>query len=221
MHLQGLHEDAVDEVKRIYMEHRDEVLSRSERFREIWAGGSEEDIFLELVFCLLTPQSRARACWAAVEGLRNSGMLWNGGAEDISSELCSVRFRHTKARRIVAARERFTKDGRLCMRGQISRHPNAYEAREWLVRSVDGLGYKEASHFLRNIGLGEDLAILDRHVLGRLRALGVIDEIPHSLHRRKYMEIEARMKMLAERINIEMGHLDLVLWCMKTREIFK
>lgn len=95
------------------------------------------------------------------------------------------------------------------------------DARGWLAQNVTGMGYKEASHFLRNIGLGEDLAILDRHVLKNLRLLGVIEEIPSSLSKSRYFEIEKSMKEFAEEINVPMGRLDLVLWYKETGEIFK
>jgi N-glycosylase/DNA lyase len=83
------------------------------------------------------------------------------------------------------------------------------------------MGYKEASHFLRNIGMGEDLAILDRHILKNLKILGVISEIPVSLTRNKYLEIEIKMRDFAENVKIPMSHLDLLLWYKETKEIFK
>lgn len=84
-----------------------------------------------------------------------------------------------------------------------------------------GLGYKEAGHFLRNVGLGEDLAILDRHILKNLVLLGVIDEVPASLTKRRYLEIERRMIEFSKKTGIPMGHLDLLLWSKETGEIFK
>jgi len=61
------------------------------------------------------------------------------------------------------------------------------DMREWLIRSIRGIGYKEASHFLRNIGLGENLAILDRHILKNLKFFGVIEEIPASLPKKNIL----------------------------------
>ena len=98
---------------------------------------------------------------------------------------------------------------------------DVYSAREWLVQNVKGIGYKEASHFLRNIGFGEELAILDRHILKNLKFFGAIEEIPRSLPRKKYFEIEKKMKKLAEKVKISMSHLDLVLWYKETGEVFK
>ena len=60
---------AFDEIYSIYESIRPAIIARLEGFRELKDRGSEEDIFKELVFCLLTPQSRAKLCWTAVENL--------------------------------------------------------------------------------------------------------------------------------------------------------
>ena len=86
---------------------------------------------------------------------------------------------------------------------------------------MKGLGYKEASHFLRNIGVGLDLAILDRHIIKNLKRYGVIEEVPKSLTPKKYLEIEEKMKEFARRIDIPMPELDLLFWSMETGEVFK
>ena len=83
------------------------------------------------------------------------------------------------------------------------------------------MGYKEASHFLRNIGFGDDIAILDRHILKHLVGNKVIPEVPKSLTGKKYLEIEQKMKEFANSTGIPFGHLDLVWWSEETGEIFK
>jgi N-glycosylase/DNA lyase len=83
------------------------------------------------------------------------------------------------------------------------------------------MGYKEASHFLRNIGFADDLAILDRHILKNLKIFGIIEEIPKSLSKKKYLEIEEKMRNLANEVNIPVSHLDLLFWSKETGEIFK
>lgn len=60
--------------------------------------------------------------------------------------------------------------------------------------NIKGLGCKEASHFLRNIGLGNDMAILDIHILGNLKRYKVIEEIPSSISRKNYLNIEDKMR---------------------------
>ncbi len=98
---------------------------------------------------------------------------------------------------------------------------DAKRAREWLVENVKGYGYKEASHFLRNIGLGADLAILDRHILKNLKSAGVIRQIPKSLNRKNYLDVEERMRKFARKVRIPLDHLDLVLWYKEAGEVFK
>ncbi len=132
-----------------------------------------------------------------------------------------MRFKYKKAGYIIEARNKFLIDGKLTIKSLVIRFSDAYTAREWLVRNVKGIGYKEASHFLRNIGYGTDLAILDRHILKNLRSLQVIEVVPASLSRRRYLEIEEGMKELSEKVGIPMSHLDLVLWYKETGEVFK
>ena len=209
-------QDALTSLRKLYAERKQDIEERLGQFRMLWESGSEEVLFDELVFCLLTPQSRARACWAAVESLHSKGLLMTAGVERLSAELGRVRFRNNKARYIVSAREMFG-----TVKQTFERFADAAEAREWLAGNVRGLGYKEASHFLRNIGLGEDLAILDRHILRNLAALGVIPGVPASMSRKRYLEIETRMHHFSKSVDIPMAHLDLLLWLRETGEIFK
>ncbi len=207
----------IEELEHIYSTVKDAIEARLAEFRLIWETASEEALFLELIFCLLTPQSRARTCWKAVQRLTRNGMI---GAEPchIQEELVGVRFNKRKAEYICLAREKFCKEP---IRGTLAGFSSPVAAREWLVENVKGLGYKEASHFLRNIGLGEDLAILDRHILKNLVLLGVIEEVPSSLSKRIYLDIEKEMTAFSRQVEIPMGHLDLLLWCKETGEIFK
>lgn len=89
------------------------------------------------------------------------------------------------------------------------------------MENVKGIGYKEASHFLRNIGYEENFAILDRHIVKNLRLMGVIEEIPDSLSKRRYFDIEKRMREFSRAIEIPMSHLDFTLWYKETGEILK
>ena len=80
---------------------------------------------------------------------------------------------------------------------------------------------KEANHVLRNLGFGDEIAILDRHILRNLVQLNIIDEIPKSITEKKYYEIEEKMKEYSEYSEITMGELDLVLWYKEAGEVFK
>ncbi|MCX7597615.1 MAG: N-glycosylase/DNA lyase [Armatimonadetes bacterium] len=212
---------ALDDLKRRYVALKDAIQTRLGEFRRLGDEASDEDLFAELVFCLFTPQSKARQCWAAVERLRDCGLLLCGEACEVAGQLKGVRFHNTKAANVVALRELFTRDGHLAVRETLDRLGEPRAAREWLVANVRGLGYKEATHFLRNIGRAAGMAILDRHILRNLVHLGVIEEMPRSLSRRKYMEIEEAMVDVAQAMGITVEELDLLLWCKETSDLFK
>jgi len=97
-----------------------------------------------------------------------------------------------------------------------------FERRDWLAKDprVKGLGYKEASHFLRNIGF-KGYGILDKHIVRCLCELGVIDSPKPPTARRRYLETEQRMREFAADARIDFDELDLLLWSMKTGEILK
>lgn len=213
-------DEKVRSLQVLYQERRDAIQKRLSEFREVLKW-SDEDVFGELAFCLLTPQSSAKVCWEAVTKLKQQTLLLKGTPADLQPALAQVRFGDSKARYIVEARDMFTKDGRIQIKPHIQRFYNPFELREWLVDNVKGLGYKEASHFLRNIGLGENFAILDRHILRNLAGLGVIPEIPVSITKKRYLEIEEKLRRFAVEIGIPMADLDLLLWSKETGWIFK
>lgn len=208
----------IEELMQIYIPVKQQIEARLMDFRRIWETASDEELFLELIFCLLTPQSRAKTCWNAVQRLERKCMLADASPAQISESLVGVRFNLRKGEYICLARNMFSSRS---LRATLAEFAGPAAAREWLVENVKGLGYKEASHFLRNIGLGEDLAILDRHILKNLALLGVIKEVSGSPTKRAYLEIEREMTAFSKEAEIPMGHLDLLLWYKEAGEVFK
>ena len=209
---------SIQELKELYDPIKGQIDARLEEFRQIWEKASDEELFTELVFCLLTPQSKAKTCWKAVQRLNRKCMIAKGEPCQIQEELFGVRFNRRKAEYICLAKKTFSSRS---LRTTLNEFNSPFESREWLVENVLGLGYKEASHFLRNIGLGEDLAILDRHILKNLVLLGVIKEVPSNLSRKTYLEIERKMTEFSKEAGILMGKLDLLLWYKEAGEVFK
>ena len=215
------HDSLLQEIKDTYEHKRAEICRRLDEFKEIWLAGTEEQIFCELVFCILTPMARGTMCCAAVENMKSTGVLFRGDCAEIAKELIGARFINKKSAYIVEARSKFLHGNPVSLRSVLSKINDAYQAREWLVRDVKGIGYKEAGHFLRNIGFNQDLAILDRHILKNLKNLGVIDDVPESPTKRQYLTIELKMKEFSDAIRIPMSHLDFVLWYKETGKILK
>lgn len=210
-----------DSLIELYKIKKYDIGKRLEEFQGVLSH-SDERIFAELAFCICTPQSKATVCWSAVETLMKNKLLYTGDTNQIRPFLNSVRFGENKAKYIVEARKLFTND-KLSIKKKISSFNNSFELRDWLVKNVKGIGLKEASHFIRNIGFDYEnqLAILDRHILKNLKEFGVINEIPKTLTSKKYFEIENRMKKFAEAIDISLYELDLLLWSKQTGIIFK
>lgn len=197
------------------------IETRLADFRKV-GQGSDEAIFEELCFSILAIQSSARSSDAAVRALAKEGLLWSGSEAEIARFLRHrTRFHNHKAAYIVRARDRFFPSDRPRLRKDLDSFASSRAARTWLVDAVDGFGFKEASHFLRNIGRGEDLAILDRHILRNLLRHRVIGRMPKSLTPKRYLAIEVRMRDFADTIGVSIGVLDLLWWSRQTGEIFK
>ena len=206
------------ELHNLHKEIGTRITNRLKEFDDIWENANYKKIFEELTFCIFTPQSKAHSCWKAVEMLKEKDLLFNGSSEQISDLINIVRFRRRKSQYMVEAREKFANkefwDNLKDFKDNISR-------REWLVQNVKGYGYKEASHFLRNIGKGQDIAILDRHILKNLVVYGIIKEVPKTITKNIYLDMEKKMMDFSKKIKIPMDQLDFLLWYKEAKDIFK
>jgi N-glycosylase/DNA lyase len=208
------------DLNKYYSSIKKEIVSRLNEFKQIWEQGTEKDIFAELCFCVCTPQSNAKLADKAIKRLKQNNVLYSGNVEEIRENIYGVRFPNNKAKYIYEARAIFLKNSKFNVREKVSIN-DLDTTRHWLVKNIKGIGYKEASHFLRNIGFGDHISILDRHILRNLCAYKVIDKIPDTITEKKYFEIENKMKKFSQKINIPMSHLDFVFWHKANGEIFK
>ena len=208
------------EIKRVYSKFKEEIECRLKEFKSIGKNATAEELFTELAFCILTPQSKAKLCWAAITEMSKKDILLKGTKQEINKELQKVRFKNKKTEYLFEARNKFFCSNS-SLYSNIKKTKKPTELREYLVKSVKGIGWKEASHFLRNIGLGADIAILDRHIIKNLIELKVIKEYPKNLSEKNYKKIEEKMKKLSKELDIPMDTLDHVFWAKETGEVFK
>ncbi|HRU39687.1 MAG TPA: N-glycosylase/DNA lyase [Candidatus Goldiibacteriota bacterium] len=213
----------IREIRKIYALKKKDFDRRIADFKAVWESRDPERVLHELIFCIFTPQSKAVNCWKCVEKIISSKLLISGKPSDFLrlKEINGVRFKNNKSRYAAAARDMFVSSGRITIVEKLSGLGNVFEMREWLVKNIKGYGYKEASHFLRNIGFTDDIAILDRHILKNLKLMGVIREVPKTITPVKYLEIERKMKAFSGKIRIPLAALDLVLWYREAGHIFK
>ncbi len=210
------------EIEKIYKEIKKDIDNRLQEYKNIWKYGSNEDIHAELSFCILTPQSKARNAWKAITNMRNDNILFTGTSEELAKYLNIVRFKNNKAKYLVELRNQMTdENGKIITKDFFSSFKTVNEKREWIVNNIKGMAWKEAGHFLRNIGFGSEIAILDRHILKNLVRLEIIDEVPKTLTKKIYLEIENKVKVFCEETKIPMDSFDLLLWYLEAGEIFK
>ena len=90
---------------------------------------------------------------------------------------------------------------------------SSIEARKWFVKYVPGLGPKQASMFLRNVGVSYDLAILDRHVLNYMLQLGIYSGTKLFISSLKqYYKHETVLQRHAHELRCPVGLLDWAIW---------
>jgi len=203
-----------------YNKKKNEIKHRLKEFKDVYKK-KDIDIFAELCFCILTPQSKAIYCDKAIRELKKESLLIKGSRKRIGNKLRGLaRFHNNKASYIVDARKKFKNNNKINIKRKLE-EKDIFATREWLVKNIKGLGYKEASHFLRNIGMGHDVAILDVHILRNLKKLGIVKKLPLSISKNNYIDIENRMRNLSRKISIPLGELDLLFWSAETGFVFK
>ena len=185
---------------------------------------SEEEWFSELCYCILTANSKAETALAIQKELGEKFLTKTPAQIKKVIQKNKHRFHNNKTKYIIEARNNKFIKNKLKKEIQTIIKKDTYEnekkAREFLVKNIKGIGYKEASHFLRNVGY-KYLSILDRHIINTLLENKIIKEKPKSLTKKNYLEIEQKFIKLAKKLNITPLKLDLYLWFMKTGHILK
>ena len=193
------------------------VKDRMDEFRRVHLMDCQK-WYEELVYCLLTAYSSALMGQRCVDALLGGGLM-EGSMQDVRG--CLVEEGHRFANR----RAEYIYDTRGLaprIKGVIQGFDDPRDAREWLVKNVKGLGWKEASHYLRNVGYF-GLAIIDRHILSNMVEHGLIteEESRKGLTKRRYHTYEGILEKVARRLGMAPGELDLYLWYRKTGKVLK
>lgn len=213
----------IERLLATYAERRKEIRSRLREFRDVWKTASDDRLWEEMVFCIFTAGASAKMGLRSIEALRS--LLHSGAHHEMSTALIAAgahRFPNARPAYVVVTRDYLRESFSMRLRDRLQSFRDPIQRRDWLAQDprVKGLGYKEASHFLRNIGF-KGYGILDKHIVRSLNELGVIDSPKPPTSRVRYLETEKRMRQFAIRTGINFDELDLLLWSMKTGEILK
>ncbi|HAR40252.1 MAG TPA: DNA lyase [Coprothermobacter sp.] len=186
-------------------EAKDLVSQRIAQFKN-FPRHDVSNLFSELCFCVLT------ANWSAQGGMRAQELIDKGfltmPPEDLEDALRSVghRFAYQRARFILENRQRAH-----LLPSIVNGSLSSPEARSMLVKNFKGIGWKEASHFLRNVGL-LDVAILDKHILRLMHHYKLIENMPKGWTRARYEAHEQLLIPIAQELQADLGEMDLYLW---------
>ena len=210
-------------VRTAHQRRRQEVRARLREFRQVWQKGSNAQLWEEMVYCIFTAGASAKMGYSAVQAIKP--LLKNGTRIAMTRALTkspAYRFHNVRPRYVVATRDYFRQSFSMRLRQALTSRRDPFARRDWLATEprIKGLGYKEASHFLRNVGF-KGYGILDKHIVRCLAELGVIDSAKPPTTRRRYLDTEERMRQFAQAAGIDFDELDLVLWSIKTGEILK
>ena len=207
-------QDSYDKKKQI-------IKSRLNDFKRVKKQATDEKLFEEMTFCILAAGTSAKMALRSTEAVKD--VLTFGDFNQIKRSLTVYyRYPNLRAYHIIQCREYLKSTFGFKIKEMINKFKDPIERRGFLAKTegIKGIGFKEASHFLRNTGYS-GYAILDKHIIYYLYELKLIDsnEVPGSENR--YLEIETILKKFSKDIGINIDELDLLLWSEKTGEILK
>ena len=123
-----------------------------------------------------------------------------------------IRFFLKKANYIVSTIERIYFNN-LTIKKILQSQTSVQDVRNNLIANSMGIGPKQASMFLRNVGFHTDFAILDKHVVDYMKLMGLTCGIQanySNLH--IYQKVETELRTYADNYNISLFHLDIAIW---------
>ena len=211
------------------------TLIDEQQYQEPWTTMSEHRLWRELTLCILSSNTLFETAASATKCLEKRGLLrrlrqepdprvartvYRVLASPLFLPTCQdgrlrrYRFPRTKSGQLLgAARLVYVDPDCDGLRGILSRMTSGEEAREYFRSHVPGMGMKEASHFLRNVGFATDLAIIDVHMKRFLQSIAAIpDEVLTSTRRRDYLRLEELVRDIAEANDLSLPLLDLAVW---------
>ena len=221
-------------LDKIIAEH-DRLLASYDMTRH-WGQMQEEDLWEALCFCILSSSVWFETAKSAVQQLSEKGMLdiremYGTSAKAIAQELSrpiylprrkdgtfrKYRFPRIRAINLIQAFDAlYRRNGGII--SILRNHSSGKEARNFLTKEVNGLGLKQASHFLRDVKYSNALAIIDTHVIRFLQLLGLIEtDCALRLTPQKYMQFEGMILNIAEERNLNPAILDKAVWIYMRR----
>ena len=187
---------------------------------------SENDLWEELVCCILGSQVKYEVSKAAVKNLKQNDLLdiysVNNFYEEylknilneplkVNSKYIKYRFPNSKAKQISLAWKNIYGYG-YNIKKILNNYNDPFKLRDTLIKLVPGLGMKQASMFLRNISQSYDLAVIDSHVLKYMNIINISDNFSTSINKTQYLNKEKELVKHTKIFNYPVGCVDYAIW---------
>ncbi len=189
---------------------------------------TEYELRRELVVCILGSQVRHEMATTALERLEQAQLLhddwWSGSRDTFESKVFDVlsgrtlhfqekwcyRFPKARSQQLAKARDAIAEKS---LSERLSKFSDPKRVRKELVKDISGLGPKQASMFLRNIGRCYDLAILDTHVLRFMDVKNLLCLNKTKINTVKAYERAERIAVnYAKELGYPVGYMDWAIW---------
>jgi len=210
-------------------------IENNNNFEIGWYNLLEEQLWCELVSCILGSRVTYEIASSCVSHLYQQGLLYPLNIIDkpdkteryLVHELSKPFFSSfkkeegykypypkTRSRYIVQTAIEIYENDKTTLKKILEDCKNEYEARESIKEKSKGIGYKQASLFLRNVSYSENLAILDCHVIKFMVLLNIVEnnEIQNVSTRYRYMKLEKDLLTYAISKEKQISTLDLAIW---------
>jgi len=225
----------VEDIENAVMRVSDYIESKNENHIS-WFDFSEEELWCLLVSCILGSRvlyetANACTCHLYLKGfLILSNIIANPDKFEklLASELSKpifppfneknkgrkYQYPKSKANYIIRTAITIYKDNNINLKDILVRCINEYEARNILSKKAIGVGYKQASLFLRNISYSENLAILDSHVIRYMVLLDIIENNSNVRlsNNNEYLKLENILRKYAISKDKTISTLDIAIW---------
>jgi N-glycosylase/DNA lyase len=180
---------------------------------------NNEDIWRRLLFCILSSQVNTRAAVSATDSILNEvpffqeqigvSQVYAKAKGILSREDVKYRFPDHRSRNIAHSWFTFAQvENNLY--DYLESFDSEVAAREWVTGLFPGLGFKQASMFLRDIGYSIRLCIIDTHILWYCSCLGHHSKQP--LTPKRYMAIEDFILSQSDRFGVSPNIFDAAVW---------
>lgn len=201
--------------------------------RKSWVEFSENELWGELCICILSSNVPYDLALSAFYHLREKrfldpeGIILNSNAARLigyelsksiyqpkrkDGSLRKYRFPNVRASDIEKAALTLYCENDSGLIELLKNSASERAARDFLAKNISGIGLKEASHFLRNIGYSKSLAIVDTHIIAFLTEVGELSDRINAVTPRVYLKLEAKLMNLCNDLGLNMSLFDMAIW---------